>query len=237
MAMIPRVIILITAAASVAFAAVPAQATSNHTYAKNEYAIIYGGLAPTRRVSLSAHGEGELGDGNFRVWLMAEPAHRKIMALPDITPDNNLDTAPDAYHAVWSKDSRHVGVSFRTDRHDVTLNLYAVEGSRVQPIGGPTLFKEVTSRDVTDDDDLRDSLSSVDWRGGDRFVLTEFRAFIAKDPAFLRLLGDYGRVTEKLDDGRLFVQFGAEADCVLLPDHHYRVIDRKPADPKHQPDW
>ena len=81
-----------------ALALVPAQATSNHHYAKDEYAVIRNGLAPSKQLSLASHGGGELGDDDFHVWLMAEPAHKKIVALPDIGSENNLDTDPDAYH-------------------------------------------------------------------------------------------------------------------------------------------
>ncbi len=82
-----------------------AQATSNHEYAKGEYAIVSDGLAPSKQVSLAARGEGELGDGDFHIWLMAEPAHRRIAALGGISSDNILDTAADAFHAFWSEDS------------------------------------------------------------------------------------------------------------------------------------
>ena len=59
--------------------------------------------------------------------LMAEPAHRKIAALGQINSGNNLDTGPGAYHGLWSADSRHVAVWFRSDRHVAELNLYRTE--------------------------------------------------------------------------------------------------------------
>ena len=71
-------------AAPIALAAAPVRATSEHDYSSGEYAIIRDGLSPDRLMSLAAHGDGEGGHGNFHVWLMAEPAHRKIMMLDDI---------------------------------------------------------------------------------------------------------------------------------------------------------
>ena len=68
-------------------------------------------LAPDKKISLASHGEGELGDGDFHIWLMSEPEHRKVTALADINADNNLDTAPDAYHAFWSEDARYVAIA------------------------------------------------------------------------------------------------------------------------------
>ena len=85
-------------AALFASAIVPARATDEHDYEKGEYAIIRDGLAPDKHKSLAAHGEGPGGHGDFHVWMMAEPAHRKIEALADISDKNNLDTGPNAYH-------------------------------------------------------------------------------------------------------------------------------------------
>ena len=213
-------------AAILALAAAPARATDTHDYAKGEYAVIRDGLAPDGQKSLAAHGDGEGGSENFHVWLMAEPAHRKIAALDGIGSDNNLDTGPDAYHAVWSADSRHVAVSFRSDRHVAELNLYAIEGRRAQLVSGPSLFAELTSyREVGRADDLGQSFSEIVWRAPNRFVLREHRLFLTRDPGFARRLGAYGKQTEKLDDGRLMFEFSAEADGVLLPGNRYRIGD------------
>lgn len=212
-------------AAPLALAAAPARATSEHDYAGGEYAIIRDGLSPDKRLSLAAHGDGEGGHGNFHVWLMAEPAHRRIMRLDDIGSENNLDTAPDAYHAQWSADSRHVAVGFRFDRYQVQLNIYNIENHRAYLVRGPGLFKEVTSRSIVNDDDVRRSIPEIEWTGPQRFVLRENHLFKTADPGFLRMLGRYGKVTDKLDDGHMMIEFAAEADCVLLPGNRYRVVD------------
>jgi hypothetical protein len=203
----------------------PAGATDEHDYDSREYAIIRDGLAPDKHKSLASHGEGPGGRDHFHVWLMAEPSHRKIAALEDISDKNNLDTGPDAYHSFWSTDSRHVAVGFRSDRHVVELNLYAIEHFRAHLVPGPSLFREVTSRDVGSQDDLRTSFSEIEWRGPRRFVLREHRLFLARDAGFARGLGAYGKQTDKTDDGRLFFEFSAEADCLLMPGNRYRVVD------------
>jgi hypothetical protein len=231
-----RHILFAVLALLVAFAAVPARATCNYGYAKDEYGIIRSGLSPDKRMSLASHGEGELGDQDFHLWLMTEPSHRKVVALDDIGSENNLDSCPDAYHAFWSADSRHAAVSFRSSRHEVELNLYSIEHGSAHPIGGPSLFKEVTGRDVRDDDGLVQKLFAVEWRGSNRFVLREYRTFIVTDSGLVRMLGAYGRVTDKLADGRSSAEFSAEADCLLLPGHRYRVVDLRPGK-SGVPDW
>jgi hypothetical protein len=224
-------------AACLAATGLPARATSNHQYAKDEYGIIRDGLAPGKQLSLASHGGGELGDGDFHVWLMGEPAHRRIAKLDAISSDNNLDTDPGAYHAFWSKDSRHVGVGFRSERYVVTLNLYRIEDRRAHLIAGPSLFKEVTSREVSDADDLRVRNSIVEWHGGNRFLLRQHLSFVADDDRLAKLFGSYGRVTEKLDGGKLVIEFDADAECALLPGDRTRVIDLEPGKPGDSDNW
>jgi hypothetical protein len=204
-------------------AAAPVCATDEHEYARDEYAIIRDGMAPDQSVSLASHA-GKDGEG-FHVWLMAEPAHRRIMPLDDINSENNLDTAPDAYHGQWSADSRHVAVGFRFDRYQVQLNIYSIENRRAHLVRGSSLFKEVTSRNIATSEDVRRSTPEIEWKGPRRFVLRENHLFKTADPGFVRMLGRYGKVTDKLDDGQMMIEFAAEADCVLLRGNHYRVVD------------
>jgi hypothetical protein len=217
--------------------AAPVCATSEHNYGKDEYLIIRHGLAPNQQLSLASHGVGGFGHDEFQVWLMAEPAHRKIMALDDISAENNLDTDPDAYHAFWSKDSRHVGVAFRSGRHEVTLNLYRVENRGAHLMTGPSLFKEVTSRDVKSEDDLRVFNSIVEWHSGNRFLLREYRSFVTDDDGLAKLFGKFGRVSEKFPDGRFEIQFYADAECEALPEDRYRIVDLRPGKSGDADDW
>jgi hypothetical protein len=203
----------------------PARATDEHTYGKDEYAVIRDGLSPDKKMSLATHGDGEGGDENFHVWLMAEPAHRKLVRLDDIGSGNNLDTGPNAYRATWALDSRHVAVNFRSDRHVLELNLYSVANGRAHPISGPSLFRDVTSRNVGKDEHFGHRVSTIEWTGTRRFRLREHHLFQASSMDFTRLLGAYGKLKQKLDDGRFMVEFSAEADCVLISGHRYRIVD------------
>jgi hypothetical protein len=220
-----------TLAAFLVLAQIPAHATSEHDYAKGEYAIIRDGLSPNKQMSLASRGEGEGGQSNFHVWLMAEPRHRKLVALDEIGSDNNLDSAPDAYHAFWSENSRFVAVAFRSSRHEIQLNLYRIGDRRAHLIKGPNLFHAVTGREVADGDDLRQRIFAIDWRGSNRFRLREYRTFVAADDSLARMFGAYGRVTDKLDDGKVVVEFSAEAECEALSRDTYRIVARRPGKP------
>jgi hypothetical protein len=214
---------LLILAALLALAIAPARATDEHTYARDEYAIIRDGLAPDKQKSLASHADGDGGWKNFHLWLMAEPAHRRLTALDDINA--RLDSGPNAYYAFWSKDSRHVAVTYRSDRHVVELNLYRIEGRRARPIWGPSLFRDVTNRDPAPDDDMRRSVPQFEWKGPRRFLLRENRLFVTSDRGFARQMGAYGKLTDKPDEGKFLVEFSAEADCVLMPGNRYRIVD------------
>jgi len=220
-----RRIILAALIAFLALGLVPAQATDSHDYAQDEYAIIRDGLAPNKQMSLASHGADENGNGEFHVWLMAEPAHRRLSPLPGIGPEGILDTGPNAYHAYWSADSRYAAVIYRSDRHAAEFNLYRIDGDRARAVSGPSLFKDVTSREPNSDDDVRSSYPVFEWKGAGRFTLKEKRLFLTTDPGFVRKLGRYGRRGDDRGDGGFFVQFAAEADCILISGNRYRIVD------------
>ena len=215
----------IAVAALLMLAISPAHATDSHDYAKDEYAIISDGMAPNKRLALASHAEGDGGAFNFHVWLMAEPSHRKIMALADIGSSNNLDTGPDSYHAQWSADSRRVAVSFRRERHEMQLNIYNIEGRRAHLISGPTPFKDVTSRDVGRQEDIRNGTTEITWTGRSRFKLLQRYLIKTRDPGFMRMLGKYGKISSSEADGAIFAEFAAEADCEIMPGNRYHIVD------------
>lgn len=210
-------------------AAAPAFATAEHKYGRNEYAIVAGGRAPNGKYSVAAHGEGDAGSDKFHLYLMAEPGHRKLMTLDNVSEDNILDSAPDAFHAAWSADSRTVAVSFRSERHIVALNIYAVDGKAtdgkaVRLLEAPDLFRDATgiSADRAGDIDMRTSVPALTWLSPRRFHLTEYRVFVADDTALAGKLGPLGKASKR-DGGGNTIQFSAEADGELLPDGRIRM--------------
>ena len=207
----------------------PAGATAEHRYGKTEFAVIQDGRAPNGKFSLAAHGGGESGSYGFHLYLMAEPGHRKLMALPNVSEDNILDSAPDAFHAAWSQDSRYAAVSFRSERHIVTLNLYAIDAGRARLIDAPDLFADRTGRRIgrNTDGDMRTSVPALTWLSPRRFHLTDYRVFVRDDAALADKLGTFGKVS-KTDDGRYTIQFSAEADGELLPGNQIRLGPPQP---------
>lgn len=215
----------LAAALLVTLAALPqAHATAEHTYAKGGYGIISGGWAPNKRLAIAVHGEGEGGHDRFHAYLMAEPKHRRLDTLDNISHENNLDTASDAYYAAWSPDSHYVAVSFRTERHIMTLNVYAIEGNRARLIGTPDLFRKATGRTVVvkTDGDMRMYVPTVEWRGPRRYDLNDSRRFVEDDQALAEKLGDLGSVT-RMEDGRYTIEFAARATVTLGRKHRIRV--------------
>jgi hypothetical protein len=217
----------------------PVHATAEHTYGKREYAIVRGGRAPSGRLSIAVHGEGEGGYKNFHAFLMLEPAHTKTALLDGIGPDDVLDTAPEAVRAVWSPNSRHVAVFQRSSRHVVEMRLYAIEDHDARPIVGPSLYRAVAKSDkVADDRDLRSRVSELTWLGPERFVLKETRLFHSSAPHLADSLGTFGKLTPDPDTtstddhtkraNLYFIDFSAEAICELAPGNTYRVIELKP---------
>ncbi|MBR0717360.1 hypothetical protein [Bradyrhizobium liaoningense] len=207
----------------------PAHATAEYTFAKGEYGIVDGGRAPSGRLSIAVHGEGEGGRNKFHAYLMAEPGHRRLAVLDDISENNNLDTKPDAYYARWSPDSRYVAVSFRSERHIMTMNIYRVEGGRARLIGTPDLFRDITGRtiDRKTDGDMRTYGPSVEWRAPRRFRFNDYRLFVLEDTKLADKLGALGKTTT-MKDGRYTIQFSADADVTLVRGDRLRVGKPRP---------
>ena len=208
----------------------PAHATATYSYKNGEYLVVRDGYAPNKRFSIASHGDGKSGDGNFHLYLMAEPAHTKIAPLGDIGSDNTLDTAPDAYHATWSTNSRHVAVSFRSDRHVAETYLYSIHDRRTHLVGGPALFVAATRRQAGWlNEDMRKKYSDLTWSSPTRFVLKEHRVFVTTTPDLVRALGKFGKQVERYaDKNASYIEFSAEAVCELSRGNRYRIVEIKP---------
>lgn len=126
-------------AALVLLALLPlARATSTYYYKPDEYLTIKHGKSPDGAWSIAAHGAGEDGDPDiFRIYLMDGKTGKKIGELTEITAVSYQDTAPLAYHAAWSADSQFVTISYRSDRHTISLVKYKIANRRATKVLGP----------------------------------------------------------------------------------------------------
>jgi hypothetical protein len=227
-----RIALAIAAATIAACLFETADATSNYTYKKNEYRVVHNGLAPNKRFSVAAHGEGELGYDDFHLYLMAEPGHRKIGPLEEIGPDI-LDTGADAYHAAWSADSRHVAVHYRLERHKVTMVLYRIEHGRAYSIAGPSLLRAVLKRETSDDEEERSDIIELTWLSPARFILSERALFKTGTTELADALGTFARPERQEPDRSepkpwYSVRFSARAVCEFAPGNKYAVVEMKP---------
>ena len=212
------------------WALVQAHATSEHTYEKNEYLVMEGGRAPNKLLSIASHGKGEAGRDDFHLYLMAEPAHRKIAQLPGIGPDDVLDTGPDAYEARWASDSRHVAVGFRSDRHIAEVRLYRIGNARAQIIPVPDLLRRVMKNAPISYQDYAARRLELNWLAPTKFRLEESVAFrvSSSSPALARILGPFGRESAEQNQASPVLEFSAEAVGELRPGGKYRLLEFKP---------
>jgi hypothetical protein len=236
-----RAAILTTCAAvALASAHIPARATSLYDYKAHEYRIVHDGLAPDKRLSISAHGGRVDGYKGFHLYLMAEPSHRKIAVLDSIGPDNILDTGAEMYHAVGSPDSRHVAVIYRLSHQNLAMLLYEIRGRRLAMLPAPSLFSAV-ARPLTESSDgldLKSNRVALTWLSATTFVMKERQVFHVSTHDLAQKLGAYGNetvdtYTKSVDaDNKpvtwYFVDFSAEAVCRLIGDHGYRIVSVKP---------
>ncbi|MGD0150803.1 MAG: hypothetical protein ABSB77_19665 [Xanthobacteraceae bacterium] len=221
----------ISAALVLACVGMPARATSVYDYKPNEYVIVDGGLAPNKRFSIAANGYR-----GFHVYLIAEPAHKPIAALASIDNDSILDTGPSAYHAVWSPDSRHLAMHFRSDRHALTMLLYEIRGGGPHLLDTPLLFRAATKLpDTSDDFEIRSDVTDLTWLSPTTFALKEQRTLEIKAPGLPKKLGPYGKPEAETAGGadgnqlaRHFIKFSAEATGQVVPGRGYRILDMKP---------
>jgi hypothetical protein len=110
-------------------------ATSNYEYKPDEYVTVTDGRSPDGKYSIAAHGEGELGDENFHLYLMNAETGKRIAVLTEVV--DTLDTGADAFYAKWSADSREVSIRYRVDRHEAQMVRYRITDGQARLLNGP----------------------------------------------------------------------------------------------------
>jgi hypothetical protein len=223
-------------------------ATSEYDYKRGEFLVVKGGKSPDKKFAIVS---GENNRGKFGVYLMDAPTRKIIGQLEEVATD--LDTAPDAYYAHWSPDSKHVAISSRSDRHMLENVIYRIEDRRAYLVETPVLrchavadfcklLKELEGDKAGADEDDSDSKvrqnsnasEIVKWISATRFVVTEQSQFQirTRDPS--TAVGKYGEVEKENEDnadspgGVYHVWFDAEGECELLPGDKSQVVSTHP---------
>jgi hypothetical protein len=228
-----------------------AGATATYDYKPGEFLVIDGGISPDKKFSIVS---GENKAGEFGVYLRDAVTKKLIGQLEEVA--TGLDSAPDAYHAHWAPDSKHVGITSRADRHWATNAIYRIENRRAYPVETPELlchampqFCHLTNElggALTSDEIYGDSgepkpwkarqnssYSSISkWISPTRFMVTEESQWQIKERDPSTTLGKYGEAeneSESDESSALYhVWFDAEGECELLPADKARVLSTRP---------
>jgi len=222
-------------------------ATASYDYKPGELLVIYGGTSPDKKFSIVS---GENKAGEFGVYLRDARTKKLIGRLEEVAID--LDSAPDAFHAHWAPDSKHVGVSSRADRHLTRDVIYRIENGRAYVVETPQLMcravpefcalqKELGGALTLESDDDKpwkvrqnESFSEITkWISPTRFVVSEESQWQVKERDPSTTLGQYGEA-EKSENhgdepGALYdVLFDAEGECELLPNDKSHIVKTQP---------
>ena len=218
---------VILATLMIGTAVMPAGATSNYTYKKGEFALIDQGQSPDRQWSIRSHGDGAIGDENFKVLLFREPGAKRIGPLEEIQP---LDTAPSAIHAHWAPGSTTpiVAVEYRTDRHVIETSAYVLANNRAYPITGPSVFQAALKIPQEPLDERKHaSWDQWTWRDATHFTIKAFRQFKQGNADLAKRFPDYAR-SEELSADEVIVSVSIEADCEFVAPSGYRILKTRP---------
>jgi hypothetical protein len=235
--------------------AVKVFATATYDYKPGELLVVEGGKSPDKKFSIVS---GEDKKEHFGVFLMDAQTKKIIGPLEEVATD--LDSAPDAYRAHWSPDSKHVGISSRSDRHMLENVIYRIENRRAYLVQTPELrchavpdFRQImkdlgglpgASKDEPEDWKVRQNENAseiVKWLSPTRFIVHEESQFQVRtrDPA--AALGKYGETEKENGEadannpGDLYhVWFEAEGECELLPGDKSQVLSNHPVERKKE---
>jgi hypothetical protein len=205
-------------------------ATAEHRYGPGEYDLIDHGLAPDQQYAIVAHGDREGNPEHLRLFLVDARTYRRIGPLEEVN-DAGLDTAPEAFHARWSPDSRHVALSYRTDRHVNALRIYRIEHRRAFPVSGPGLLATVAPDFRLEDLDVTAHYRELEWLSPTRFRLHEDGYVRQLSEEAAKSLGPFGAV-EPADpadpSSGQGLSFSIEAVCEFAGEDQYSIRTIKP---------
>lgn len=190
-------------------------ATAEYDYKPGELLVVKGGQSPDKKFCIVS-GDPDKKGGFAGVYLMDAQTKEVLGRLEDVA--TTLDTAPEAYRAHWSPDSKHVGITSRADRHWAGNVIYRIENGRAYSVDTPELLCHAVAEfcSLTKELGLIEEIGNfgdcgnppckvrqksfyseiVKWISPTRFVVKEVSQFQVRDRDPSASLGQYG---EKLD--------------------------------------
>ena len=216
--------------ALILLAALAADARRTDLYKPGEYAPIGSGASPDHRFVIAAHGDGEGGEENFHLYLLAEPGHKKLGVLSEVTDTFEYGTAD--FVARWSPDSRHVAVSYQVVRHIGALLLYRIANRRAHPVPLPRLINIAKGKprggSPPSNDYYKGGSDSIRWLSATRFVLNARHEWRGVPTSDAHRSGSYYHAEKDENGTTRTIIFAAEAVCELRRSDHCRVVSMKP---------
>lgn len=243
----------IFALALVCLFAVKLRATATYDYKPGEFLVVEGGKSPDKKFAIVS---GVDKKENFRVCLMDAPTKKLIGPLEEVATD--LDSAPDAYRAHWSPDSKHVAISSRSDRHMLENVIYRIENRRAYLVETPELrcravpdfcqiIKDLgglpdANKEEPEEWKVRQNENASEimkWLSPTQFTVHEEGQFQVRTHDPSAALGKYGEVEKENADtdapGDFYhVWFEAEGECELLPNDKSQVLSTHPVERKKE---
>ena len=114
-----------------------ASATAEYDYKPGELLPVKGGESPDKKFTIVS-GDPDKKGGFGGVYLMDAQTKEVLGKLEEVA--TTLDTAPEAYRAHWSPDSKHVGITSRAERHWAENVIYRIENRRAYFVDTPELL-------------------------------------------------------------------------------------------------
>lgn len=207
-------------------------ATADWRYKVGQFVPIENGLSPNQAYTVAAHEDER---GFFGIFLVNARTKKNLGPLQEVA--EFFDTAPAAFHAEWSPDSRHVAIWYRVHRHLNRLAIYRVENDRAYSITGPSLLLRISPELALVEPKIDVAFHSLKWQTNSRFFLHEEGIIRRVTARILHALDAFGQ----LDSGSAQIgeipsaNYSIDASCELAADDRYRILTVAPA-LKQQPD-
>ncbi len=164
-------------------------ATADWRYQVGQFVPIENGLSPNQAYTVAAREDDR---GSFGIFLVNARTKKNLGSLQAVA--EFFDTAPAAFHAEWTPDSRHLALWYRVHRHLNRLAIYRIENDRAYSIAGPSLLLRVSPELAFVEPKIDVAFHSLKWQSSSRFLLHEEGIIRHVTTRILRAIGNFGQL-------------------------------------------